>query len=82
MASRTYAHKIPFIVKINHNELLTYPATHDQIMFGSVERPEHWAHHILRTRALQEETGVKLLWGTANLFSHRPVATNVADLRR
>ena len=27
------------------------------IMFGSVERPEHWAHHILRTRALQEETG-------------------------
>ena len=27
------------------------------IMFGSIERPEHWAHHILRTRALQEETG-------------------------
>lgn len=27
------------------------------IMFGSVERPEHWAHHIMRTRALQEETG-------------------------
>ena len=38
MASRTYAHKIPFIVKINHNELMTYPATYDQIMFGSVER--------------------------------------------
>jgi len=32
MASRSYAHKIPFIVKINHNELLTYPATYDQIM--------------------------------------------------
>ncbi len=38
MASRAYAHKIPFIVKINHNELMTYPSTYDQIMFGSVER--------------------------------------------
>ncbi len=35
--SRKYAHKIPFIVKINHNELLTYPNKYDQIMFGSVE---------------------------------------------
>src|SRR5688572_32810349 len=31
MTSRKYAHKIPFIVKINHNELLTYPNKHDQI---------------------------------------------------
>lgn len=38
--SRKYAHKIPFIVKINHNELLTYPNTFDQIMFGSVD--EAW----------------------------------------
>lgn len=36
--SRKYAHKIPFIVKINHNELLTYPPTADQILFGSVRR--------------------------------------------
>lgn len=36
MASRKYAHKIPFIVKINHNELLTYPNKADEIMFGSV----------------------------------------------
>ena len=36
--SRKYAHKIPFIVKINHNELLTYPAQHDQVMFGSPEQ--------------------------------------------
>lgn len=36
--ARKYAHKIPFIVKINHNELLTYPATYDQVMFGSVDR--------------------------------------------
>jgi class I fructose-bisphosphate aldolase len=35
--SRKYAHKIPFIVKINHNELLTYPNTFNQIMFGSVD---------------------------------------------
>ncbi|MEJ6982381.1 class I fructose-bisphosphate aldolase [Pedobacter sp. P351] len=37
MMSRKYAHKIPFLVKINHNELLTYPTKYDQIMFGSVE---------------------------------------------
>jgi class I fructose-bisphosphate aldolase len=35
--ARKYAHKIPFIVKINHNELLTYPNKFDQIMFGTVE---------------------------------------------
>jgi len=35
--SRKYAHQIPFIVKINHNELLTYPNKFDQIMFGTVE---------------------------------------------
>ncbi|MBD2055837.1 class I fructose-bisphosphate aldolase [Oculatella sp. FACHB-28] len=36
--SRKYAHKIPFIVKLNHNELLTYPNQFDQIMFASVEQ--------------------------------------------
>ncbi|MEI5525541.1 class I fructose-bisphosphate aldolase [Streptomyces brasiliscabiei] len=36
--SRRYAHKIPFIVKLNHNELLTYPNRYDQIMFGRVEQ--------------------------------------------
>lgn len=36
--ARKYAHKIPFIVKINHNELLTYPNKYDQIMFGTVEQ--------------------------------------------
>ena len=34
--ARRYAHKIPFIVKLNHNELLTYPNTYDQVMFGTV----------------------------------------------
>jgi len=36
--ARRYAHKIPFIVKLNHNELLTYPNKYDQIMFGQVEQ--------------------------------------------
>jgi class I fructose-bisphosphate aldolase len=35
--ARKYAHKIPFILKFNHNELLSYPNTHDQIAFASVE---------------------------------------------
>jgi fructose-bisphosphate aldolase, class I len=38
MCSRKYAHKIPFIMKFNHNELLTYPNKFDQIMFASVEQ--------------------------------------------
>jgi fructose-bisphosphate aldolase, class I len=38
MVSRRYAHRIPFIVKINHNELLTYPNQFDQVMFGSVRQ--------------------------------------------
>lgn len=40
LLSRKYAHKIPFVVKINHNEFLSYPNKFDQIMFGSVD--EAW----------------------------------------
>ncbi len=36
--SRSYAHKIPFLVKINHNEILTYPNIYDQTLFASVEQ--------------------------------------------
>lgn len=36
--ARKYAHKIPFVVKINHNELLTYPNAFDQVMFGNIEQ--------------------------------------------
>src|SRR5699024_1154740 len=36
--ARKYAHKIPFIVKLNHNELMSYPNHYDQIMFGSVQK--------------------------------------------
>ncbi|MFP4528646.1 MAG: class I fructose-bisphosphate aldolase [Candidatus Kapaibacterium sp.] len=35
--SRKYAHKIPFLVKVNHNEMLSYPNDYDQIMFGNIE---------------------------------------------
>lgn len=38
IVSRKYAHKIPFILKINHNELLTYPNKFDQIMFASIKQ--------------------------------------------
>src|SRR5690606_11070855 len=38
LVSRTYAHKIPFIVKLSHNEMLSYPNTYDQIMYGSVQQ--------------------------------------------
>jgi len=37
MVARKYAHKIPFLVKINHNELLTYPNKFDQVVFGTVK---------------------------------------------
>jgi class I fructose-bisphosphate aldolase len=35
--ARKYAHKIPFIVKINHNEILTYPNKYDQVMYGTIK---------------------------------------------
>ncbi len=38
LCARKYAHKIPFIVKINHNELLSYPNKYDQILFGTVKQ--------------------------------------------
>jgi class I fructose-bisphosphate aldolase len=38
VVARSYAHKIPFIVKLNHNELLTLPNQFDQVMFGSVQQ--------------------------------------------
>ena len=38
VVARRYAHKIPFIVKLNHNDFLHYPNTYDEIMFGSVQQ--------------------------------------------
>src|SRR3954466_7852355 len=37
IVARKYAHKIPFLLKINHNELLTYPNKFDQILFGTIK---------------------------------------------
>jgi fructose-bisphosphate aldolase, class I len=37
IVARKYAHKIPFLVKMNHNELMTYPTKYDQVLFGTVE---------------------------------------------
>ncbi|MDQ3061801.1 MAG: class I fructose-bisphosphate aldolase [Acidobacteriota bacterium] len=41
VVARKYAHKIPFIVKINHNELLTYPNKFDQVLFGNIEQAKN-----------------------------------------
>ncbi len=41
IVARKYAHKIPFIVKINHNELLTYPNQFDQVMFGTIDQAKN-----------------------------------------
>ena len=38
LTARKYAHRIPYIAKINHNELLTYPNHYDQILFGNVKQ--------------------------------------------
>jgi class I fructose-bisphosphate aldolase len=38
LTARRYAHRIPFLLKLNHNELLTYPNSYDQVMFASVEQ--------------------------------------------
>lgn len=38
MVARKYSHKIPFVVKVNHNELLTYPNSHEQILFGTIDQ--------------------------------------------
>jgi len=38
LVARKYAHKIPFLVKINHNELITYPNKFDQVMFGTIDQ--------------------------------------------
>jgi len=54
--SRKYAHKIPFIVKINHNELLTYPTKYDQVLFGSVK--DAWNMGVVRY--LTDSANIKL----------------------
>lgn len=69
--SRKYAHKIPFIVKINHNEFLSYPNSFDQIMFGSVD--EAWN---LGARAV----GATIYFGSAE--SNRQIQEVAAAFER
>ncbi len=69
--SRKYAHKIPFIVKINHNELLSYPNKYDQIMFGSVE--EAWnlgAAAVGATIYFGSEESTRQIIEVAEAFEH------------
>jgi len=69
--ARDYAHKIPFIVKMNHNELLTSPNTFDQIMFGNVE--EAWnlgAAAVGATIYFGSEESNRQIQEVANAFQH------------
>jgi fructose-bisphosphate aldolase, class I len=71
MVARKYAHRIPFIVKINHNELLTYPNKYDQILFGTVE--EAWnmgAAGIGATIYFGSPEGDRQLVEVARAFAH------------
>lgn len=69
--SRKYAHQIPFIVKINHNELMTYPNKFDQVLFGSVE--DAWnmgAAAVGATIYFGSDEGTRQLVEIAEAFEH------------
>lgn len=69
--SRKYAHRIPFIAKINHNELLTYPNRFDQVLFGNVE--EAWnlgAAAVGATIYFGSDESTRQITEVAEAFSH------------
>jgi class I fructose-bisphosphate aldolase len=69
--SRRYAHKIPFIAKINHNELLTHPNDFDQIMFGSVQQAfDMGAAAVGATIYFGSEEGGRQIVETAEAFAY------------
>jgi class I fructose-bisphosphate aldolase len=71
IVARKYAHRIPFMVKINHNELLTYPNKFDQVMFGTVK--EAWnmgAVAIGATVYFGSEESTRQLIEVANAFAY------------
>ena len=69
--ARQYAHKIPFIVKLNHNELLTYPNKFDQIMFGEVEQAwEMGATAVGATIYFGSEQSSRQIQEVAQAFHH------------
>jgi class I fructose-bisphosphate aldolase len=69
--ARRWAHKIPFIVKINHNELLTYPNRFDQVMFGSVKHASDLgAVAVCATIYFGSEESTRQLQDVAVAFAH------------
>ncbi|HVU89854.1 MAG TPA: class I fructose-bisphosphate aldolase [Pirellulales bacterium] len=69
--ARKYAHKIPFLVKFNHNELLTYPNKFEQIMFGTIQRAyDMGAAAVGATIYFGSEDGDRQLVEVAKAFDH------------
>src|SRR5881227_3757167 len=69
--ARKYAHKIPFLVKINHNELLTYPNKADQIMFGTVkEAADMGAAAVGSTIYFGSDQSARQIVEVAQAFAH------------
>ena len=69
--ARKYAHRIPFILKINHNEFLSYPNTYDQSMFASVDQAfEMGAIAVGATIYFGSEESRRQIWEVSEAFSH------------
>lgn len=69
--ARKYAHKIPYIVKINHNELMTYPNQFDQVLFGTVESAwDMGAVAVGATIYFGSEQSTRQITDIANAFQH------------
>jgi fructose-bisphosphate aldolase, class I len=68
---RKYAHRIPFILKINHNEFLSYPNTYDQSMFAAVEQAfDMGAIAVGATIYFGSEESRRQIWEVSQAFSH------------
>ncbi len=71
MVARKYAHKIPFLVKLNHNELMTYPNKFDQITFGTVkEAYDMGAVAVGATIYFGSEQSARQIVEVSQLFAH------------
>src|SRR5437763_1607538 len=71
--ARKYAHKIPFLVKINHNELLTFPNKFDQIMFGTVKQAaDMCAAAVGATIYFGSDPSDRQIVAVAQAFAHAP----------
>jgi class I fructose-bisphosphate aldolase len=71
VVARRYCHRVPFIVKLNHNELLTYPNKHDQVYFGQVEQAwDMGAVAVGATIYFGSEESMRQLQETAEAFQH------------